>query len=295
MPVRHERVDAAARPRNDARMSPMPPSVQRIIAAVGMVIAGAGAALLAFVSVLYEVFAFENTDPSEEPYELVAVASAAGLVTAIFGLGALVTGSRAWTRRAAIAQAVCAISLLVLFDAIGYFGIDPLLVAGLVTVIAVDALAVWASVLPLPEEATTAARTDVYGSWRLPAARMPSGIPRQVSIASMLAIATTGALAPLVEQAIGGAFNLRLAGGAGLLGIPAAVAVAGLATRSRQLAAGAAILQAITAALLLLLWDSPRWYAFEEYDREDTAFNLYLVGVLLADALLLSAALRRDP
>jgi hypothetical protein len=33
----------------------------------------------------------------------------------------------------------------------------------------------------------------------------------------MLAIAATGALAVVVEQALGGPFNLRLAGGAGLL------------------------------------------------------------------------------
>jgi hypothetical protein len=276
-------------------VSPMPPSLQRVLAAVGMVGAGVGAALLAFVSLLYELLAFENTNPSEEPYELVAVAATAGLVTAIVGLGALVTGSRPWTRHAAVAQAVCAICLLVLFEVAGYAGIDPLLVAGLVSVIAVDALAVWASVLPTPMDAGWAPRTEVHGTWRLPDSPLPVGMPSYASFGSMLAVAATGALAVMAELALGGLFNLRLAGGAGLLAVPAVVALGALWTRSRQLAAGAAILQAVTAALLLLLWDSPRWYVFGEYDREDTAFNLYLVGVLLADAVLLWAALRRDP
>lgn len=286
-------MDTAAGSRDDATVSRMPPSVQRVLAAVGMVVVGAGAGLLAFVSVLYELSAFENTEPAENPYEFVALLAAAGLATAIIGVFALATGSRAWTRRAAIAQAVCALALTVLFEAIGAYGIDPLLLGGLLTVIAVDGLAVWAAVLPRPEEGPARARREVYGTWTVAQDRMPVRIPARVSLATMVAIAATGLLTVVIEYALGGPFNLRLAGGAGLLAVPALVALGALATRSRQVAAGAALLQAITAALLLFLWDSPRWYALDEYDRGDTAFNAYLVAVMLADAVLLLAALRR--
>ena len=67
-------------------MSAMAPSLQRVVAAAGMVVVGTGAGLLAFVSILYELFAFENTDPSQEPYELVAAFASAGLASAIVAL-----------------------------------------------------------------------------------------------------------------------------------------------------------------------------------------------------------------
>lgn len=162
--------------------------------------------------------------------------------------------------------------------------LDPLLAAGLIATVAVDAVAVWATNVSREEPA--AAR------WTRAAGRMAPGIPRRASLAAMLAIAATGALAVVVEQALGGPFNLRLAGGAGLLAVPAVVAAGALVAGSRDVAAGAALLQGATAALLLLFWDSPRWYAFSSYEREDAVLNLYLAGVLVADAVLLWAALR---
>jgi hypothetical protein len=277
-------------------MSGMQRSGQRVVAAAGMVFVGAGAGLLLFVSVLYEAHAFENTDPSERPFEFVAVLAAGGLVTAVVGLSALTTGSRAWARRAAVAQAACAVLLGVLWESMSEYRIEPLLIAALFASVAVDALAVWAARVSPSEPAASAART-AGASWTLTGCPMTPGILRHASLAAMLAIALTGALAVVVEQALGGPFNLRIAGGAGLLAVPAVIAVGGLVAGSREFAAGPAIVQGVTAALLLLLWDSPRWYVFEEYDTEDTAFNLYLAGVLITDAVLVLAALRpaREP
>lgn len=185
----------------------MPRSTQRVVAAAGIVLVGAGAGFLLLVSAAYEAGVFENTEPSERPFEVVAALAVGGLVTAVVGLCALVAGSRAWTRRAAIAQAACAVLAGLLLEAMSRDRLDPLLAAGLIATVAVDAVAVWATNVSCEEPA--AAR------WTRAAGRMAPGIPRRASLAAMLAIAATGALAVVVEQALGGPFNLRLAGGAG--------------------------------------------------------------------------------
>ena len=72
--------------------------------------------------------------------------------------------------------------------------------------------------------------------------------------------------------------------------LPAVVAIRALGARSRQVVTGAAIVQGATAALLLFLWEHPRWHEIGAYDAQDTAFNAYLAGVMALDAVTLWAA-----
>lgn len=269
----------------------MPTSVQRVISAAGMVVIAPAAGLLLLVALLFEAGAYENTEPSEEFGEIVALLAGLGLVTAVVGLYALVVGARRLTKRAAGVQAACAVVLGGVWQTTNEFGVGLLLLAALFAVIAIDAIAIWAAALEAPPGRAKSARA-VRLRWTLPATSIERGRHRTASLVTMGLITATGALAVAIEYAIGGPFNLRLAGGAGLLAIGAIAALVGLALRSRSLSMGAAIVQGVTAGLLLLLWRSPRWYEVGDYDREDTVFNLFLLAVLFADAVLLWGALR---
>jgi hypothetical protein len=264
-----------------------------------MVVIAPAAGFLLLISVLYELGAYENTEPSERPNELVALAAAVALIAALVALCGLATRLRAVTAVAAIAQGASAVFLLVLWtaanggDARAYRSTDEdLALLGVLVVILIDLLMLWVSrrapAPPAPDQTTTTVNRTLESP-------MATSAQRSASLVAMVAVAAIGGLAPLIEQAIGGLFNLRLAGGAGLLALPAVVAIGALLARSRQVAASAAIVQGVTAGLLLFLWDHPRWHEIGAYDREDTAFNLFLAGVLIVDVVTLWAVRLPEP
>ena len=61
----------------------MPASAARVVALAAMLVIAPAAGLLLLVSVSYELGAYENTEPSEKPNELVAVAAAVALIAAL--------------------------------------------------------------------------------------------------------------------------------------------------------------------------------------------------------------------
>ena len=196
---------------------------------------------------------------------------------------------------AALAQGSATVFLLVLWTS-ATDG-DSAVIAGFLVVIVIDVMMILAA-SPVraaqPAGVTTAMVNPALQREAITAVKplrerpMADSIQRRVSLIGMVAIAAIGGLGVLFEQAMGGPFKLRLAGGAALLALPAVVAIRALGARSRQVVTGAAIVQGATATLLFL-WEHPRWHEIGAYDAQDTAFNAYLAGVMALDAVTLWA------
>ena len=259
-------MDTPTSPGDDGSVGRMPASGARVVLIAAMIVIAPGAGLLLLISWIGLIGGYENTESSDTWLGLLGLGAAVGLLATVLAIYGLANRSRVATAVAALAQGSATVFLLVLWTS-ATDG-DSAVIAGFLVVIVIDVMMILAA-SPVraaqPAGVTTAMVNPALQREAITAVKplrerpMADSIQRRVSLIGMVAIAAIGGLGVLFEQAMGGPFNLRLAGGAALLALPAVVAIRALGARSRQVVTGAAIVQGATATLLLFLWEHPRW------------------------------------